>query len=90
MSAESWRTGEQRNAASIRQADQGSLALGSGPEIHAGHEAVMAAGRLNTRLLTPYWKLVERGTHEELLTQGGLYARLCQMQFRTGLAPVAV
>jgi ATP-binding cassette subfamily B protein len=30
-------------------------------------------------------RIVERGTHDELLARGGLYARLYQQQFRGGL-----
>jgi len=30
-------------------------------------------------------KIVERGTHHELIERGGLYARLYQQQFRGGL-----
>jgi subfamily B ATP-binding cassette protein MsbA len=34
-------------------------------------------------------RLVEEGTHDELLARGGLYARLYQRQFRDEEAPVA-
>jgi ATP-binding cassette, subfamily B, bacterial len=30
-------------------------------------------------------KIVERGTHHELIERGGLYARLYEQQFRGGL-----
>ena len=30
-------------------------------------------------------RIVERGTHAELLERGGLYARLYEQQFRSGL-----
>ena len=37
-------------------------------------------------LVLDHGRLVERGTHAELLARGGLYARLHQMQFRDGPA----
>jgi subfamily B ATP-binding cassette protein MsbA len=35
-------------------------------------------------------KIVERGTHDELLAQGGLYSELYEIQFKTDDKPVAV
>jgi len=29
-------------------------------------------------------EIVERGTHAELATAGGLYAKLCEVQFKRG------
>jgi len=37
-------------------------------------------------LVLDHGKLVEQGTHAELLAHGGLYARLHSMQFREGEA----
>ena len=31
-------------------------------------------------------RIVEQGTHQTLLAQGGLYARLARLQFETGAA----
>jgi ATP-binding cassette subfamily B protein len=33
-------------------------------------------------------RIVEQGTHAELVAAGGLYARLAELQFRTGAAPL--
>ena len=45
-------------------------------------EAVRPAGEWNhLEILCDHGRLVERGTHAELLAQGGLYADLAKLQF---------
>jgi ATP-binding cassette, subfamily B, bacterial len=54
-----------------------------------GRTAIVIAHRLSTILAADVilvldrGRLVERGTHGELLAQGGLYAELYRTQFRT-------
>lgn len=54
-----------------------------------GRTSLVIAHRLSTILaadvilVMEHGRLVERGTHAELLARGGLYARLYQSQFRT-------
>jgi ATP-binding cassette subfamily B protein len=56
--------------------------------IMAGRTSIVIAHRLSTILAADLilvmdrGQIVERGTHAELLTQGGLYARLYETQFR--------
>lgn len=57
-------------------------------EVMKGRTTLVIAHRLSTILaadrivVLEYGKLVEQGTHGELLAQGGLYARLYHTQFR--------
>jgi ABC-type multidrug transport system fused ATPase/permease subunit len=56
--------------------------------LQAGRSTLIIAHRLSTvqradRLVVlDQGRIVEEGTHAELLRQGGIYARLFQMQFR--------
>jgi ATP-binding cassette subfamily B protein len=57
------------------------------PKLLLGRTAIVVAHRLSTvreadRILClHHGRLVEEGTHEDLLRKGGLYARLCQLSY---------
>jgi ATP-binding cassette, subfamily B, bacterial len=60
-----------------------------------GRSSLVIAHRLSTILradlilVMDHGRIVERGTHGDLLARGGLYATLYEQQFRTSEAPVA-
>jgi ATP-binding cassette, subfamily B, bacterial len=76
---------DSRSEALIQQALDGVM---------RGRTSLVIAHRLSTILAADQilvldgGQIVERGTHAELLAQGGLYARLYETQFRTSLTPV--
>ncbi|MFN2133929.1 MAG: ABC transporter ATP-binding protein, partial [Anaerolineae bacterium] len=61
--------------------------------VMAGRTSLVIAHRLSTILsadqilVIDQGRLVQQGTHEELLEQGGLYRDLYERQFATELAP---
>jgi ATP-binding cassette subfamily B protein len=64
--------------------------------VFTGRTAFVIAHRLSTVLAADLivvldrGRVVEQGTHSELLAQGGLYASLYELQFRGGQADVAL
>ncbi|MBI2939332.1 MAG: ABC transporter ATP-binding protein [Chloroflexi bacterium] len=64
-------------------------------EVMRGRTSLVIAHRLSTILaadvilVLSQGRLVEQGTHEELLARGGLYARLYETQFRPRVGPRA-
>ena len=62
----------------------------------AGRTSIVIAHRLSTILAADLilvmdrGQIVERGTHAELLAQGGLYAHLYQTQFKRNEFPADV
>jgi ATP-binding cassette subfamily B protein len=57
-------------------------------EVMSGRTSIIIAHRLNTIrhvnriLVLQHGELVEEGTHEALLAQGGIYARLYELQYK--------
>ena len=64
-------------------------------EVLAGRTAIVIAHRLSTIrkadkiLVFHRGEVVEQGTHEALLAQGGVYARLHELQFVAAVEPPA-
>ena len=61
-------------------------------KLKAGRTTIVIAHRLATVLsadrivVMDGGRIVETGTHRELVARGGLYARLARLQFETGAA----
>lgn len=79
-------------ATSALDAENETLVQGALDALMAGRTTLVIAHRLATIvnadriLVMEGGRIVEEGTHQTLLAQGGLYARLARLQFETGAA----
>jgi ATP-binding cassette subfamily B protein len=79
-------------ATSALDAENETLVQGALDALMAGRTTLVIAHRLATIvnahriLVMEGGRIVEQGTHQTLLAQGGLYARLARLQFETGAA----
>jgi ATP-binding cassette subfamily B protein len=79
-------------ATSALDAENETLVQGALDALMAGRTTLVIAHRLATIvnahriLVMEGGRIVEEGTHQSLLGQGGLYARLARLQFETGAA----
>jgi ATP-binding cassette, subfamily B, bacterial len=79
-------------ATSALDAENETLVQGALDALMAGRTTLVIAHRLATIvnahriLVMEAGRIVEQGTHQTLLAQGGLYARLARLQFETGAA----
>jgi len=79
-------------ATSALDAENETLVQGALDALMAGRTTLVIAHRLATIvnahriLVMDGGRIVEQGTHQTLLAQGGLYARLARLQFETGAA----
>ena len=79
-------------ATSALDAENETLVQGALDALMAGRTTLVIAHRLATIvnahriLVMDGGRIVEEGTHQTLLAEGGLYARLARLQFETGAA----
>ncbi|MHB2165552.1 ABC transporter transmembrane domain-containing protein [Alsobacter sp. R-9] len=83
-------------ATSALDAESETLVQGALDRLMEGRTTIVIAHRLATVLkadrilVMDGGRIVEEGTHAELVTRGGLYARLARLQFEAGAAALAV
>jgi ATP-binding cassette subfamily B protein len=83
-------------ATSALDAENETLVQGALDALMAGRTTLVIAHRLATIvnahriLVMDGGRIVEEGTHQTLLAEGGLYARLARLQFETGAAALGV
>jgi ABC-type multidrug transport system fused ATPase/permease subunit len=80
-------------ATSALDAESEALVQDALDNLMAGRTSLVIAHRLatvrraNRIVVLEHGRVVEQGTHRELLDRGGVYARLYELQFREDAAP---